>query len=197
MTPAVPPGLVQALAALNRALQRLAAPSMILGGIAVIARGVPRLTTDVDATVWGEGLAIHDLYSVLKTEDIVRRPTRGEELARQRQVLLLVHEPTGTPLEILLAWLPFEREAIDRASLVTFGGSEILAAQAEDLIVYKFVAWRDRDKDDIQRLLVLHVQHIDLPRVRHLALELAAALEDPARVEELEAMIARALDDEG
>ena len=48
-----------ALAALDRALSRVKAPSAIIdgvggvGGVAVIARGVPRFTEDIDATVAG------------------------------------------------------------------------------------------------------------------------------------------------
>jgi hypothetical protein len=40
-----------ALRALTKALDELGAPSMIIGGIAVIAAGVPRETIDIDATV--------------------------------------------------------------------------------------------------------------------------------------------------
>jgi hypothetical protein len=35
---------------LCRALDAVDAPSMIIGGVAVIAMGVPRLTVDIDAT---------------------------------------------------------------------------------------------------------------------------------------------------
>ena len=47
--------LNEALRAVAAALDDLAAPSMIIGGIAVIAAGVPRQTIDVDATVTRSG----------------------------------------------------------------------------------------------------------------------------------------------
>jgi hypothetical protein len=94
---------------------------MIVGGIAVIARGVPRLTTDIDATVWGEGLSLRELYSALAAEGIVPRRTPAEELARQRQVLLLVREATGTSLEILLAW----RDQDDIERLLVLHGRQV------------------------------------------------------------------------
>jgi hypothetical protein len=50
--------LLAALAACARALRRLARPAMIIGGLAVIARGVPRQTVDIDATIWAEGLDV-------------------------------------------------------------------------------------------------------------------------------------------
>ena len=34
---------------------------MIVGGIAVIARGIPRQTVDIDATLWAEGLDVGEV----------------------------------------------------------------------------------------------------------------------------------------
>lgn len=52
--PARNQAILDALAAVVAALRTLRAPGMIIGGIAVIAHGVPRQTVDVDATDWGE-----------------------------------------------------------------------------------------------------------------------------------------------
>jgi hypothetical protein len=41
---------LQALSALRPALDELQVPWLVIGGIAVIARGVPRFTADVDVT---------------------------------------------------------------------------------------------------------------------------------------------------
>lgn len=151
MSPAPDRGVLEALAALIRAFAETEAPAMIIGGIAVIARGVPRLTVDIDATAWGEAVSLETLFSTLETHEIVPRIPQAEDFARSRQILLLEHRPTGTPLDISLAWPPFEREALCRASPVDFGGVTIPVAQAEDLLVYKAVAWRDRDKEDVER----------------------------------------------
>jgi hypothetical protein len=51
-----------ALRALVAALNELPVPSMIIGGVAVIAAGVPRQTIDIDAAVLGRG---SDLVSVI------------------------------------------------------------------------------------------------------------------------------------
>lgn len=186
-------GVLEALAALQRALEDLDAPSMILGGIAVIARGVPRLTVDIDATVWGESVALEELFTSLAAQDIRPRIPEAEEFARRRQVLLLVHTPSGTPLEVSVGWLPFEREAILRAETVDFGGVPISVARPEDLIVYKAVAWRPRDQEDVERLLVLHGDQIDLDRVRELVRQFADALGEHERFREFEALVRRTL----
>ncbi len=164
---------------------------MIIGGIAVIARGVPRQTVDIDATVLGDAITLDRLVAELARDGIAPRIADADEFARRHQILLVRHEATGTPLEISLAWLPFEREALARASEVDFGGVPIRVAAVEDLLVYKAVAWRDRDRADIERLLVRHGASIDLGRVRTVVQEFAAALDDPGRLDEFDALVRR------
>lgn len=55
------PKLEAALADLAAALNATAVPWMVIGGIAVIAHGVRRMTTDIDATVRGDQLDIASL----------------------------------------------------------------------------------------------------------------------------------------
>ena len=166
---------------------------MIIGGIAVIARGVPRQTVDIDATIWAEGIDVNAILPTLAAEGLVPRTADAVAFARERHVLLLRHQSTGTPLELILAYLPFERSALERAVPVDFGGVTIPAATAEDLIIYKAVAWRDRDRSDVERLLALHGRSIDLGNVRRLVREFAAALDEPERVDEFEKLLHRAL----
>jgi hypothetical protein len=164
---------------------------MLIGGLAVIARGVPRDTDDIDATVWAPELDLGQLLAVLQEEDIRGRIGDVEAFARRNQVLLLEHEPTRTPLEISLAWLPFEREAMARAEILILGDARLPVAVAEDLVVYKVVAWRDRDRADVERLLVAHRSSINLKRVRDLVRQFAEALGELQRIEEPERLVQR------
>jgi predicted nucleotidyltransferase len=183
--------LLEALAALARALDRFGHRYMLIGGLAVIARGVPRDTDDIDATVWAPGVELDDLLAALGEEGITGRIPDLDAFARRSQVLLLQHEPTGTPLEISLAWLPFEEEAMARAETLVLGGARLPVAVAEDLVVYKVVAWRDRDRADVERLLAAHRGAIDLDRVRGLVRQFAEALDEPERVTEFERLVRR------
>lgn len=166
---------------------------MIIGGIAVIARGVPRQTIDIDAAVLGRAVSLEDLFAALGAHGIVPRIPDAEDFARRQQVLLLKHRPTATTLEVSLAWLPFEQEALERSSPVDFRGIEVPVVQAQDLIVYKAVAWRDRDKADVERLLLLHADELDLAFIRDMVRQFAEALEEPARVSEFEELVSRNL----
>lgn len=183
--------LLDALAALHRALRRVGQPYMLIGGLAVIVRGVTRDTDDVDATIWAPELDLGVLLGELRNEHIVGRISDVEAFARAHQVLLLRHESSGTPLEISLAWLPFEEEAMTRAETVKLGDMSIPVALAEDLVVYKAVAWRDRDQADIERLLLLHSDAIHIERVRGIVRQFAEALEEPERIEQFDALVRR------
>jgi hypothetical protein len=74
--PALKPALRAAVHAVARALEALPVPGMLIGGIAVITRGAPRLTRDVDATIAGGTLDPADLIDRLRAHQVVP-PYRG------------------------------------------------------------------------------------------------------------------------
>ena len=185
--------LVAALGALADAFRQLRVPAMIIGGIAVIARGVARSTIDVDGAVWGETLDPAVLVRIMEEHGLVPRIPDALDFARKNHVLLLRHDRSNTPVDISLAWLPFEREALSRATVEDFAGVRVPVVLAEDLVILKAVAWRERDRSDIERLLVLHGTRLDLDRIRSIAREFAEVLEEPDRIEGLELIIRRAM----
>ncbi len=178
-------GLKRALAALSRALTAVGAPFMIIGGIAVVARGVPRHTDDVDATVWGPGLDLEVLHRQLAAEELVFRIDDGLAFAEQNQILLLIHAPSKVEIDLSLAWLPFEETALKRAPRERLRGIVVPVARAEDIVIYKALAWRDRDRSDIVQLMALHRDDIDLERVLGVVTQLADAMELSERAREL------------
>lgn len=152
MTSQPGPNLPEALAALAGAFRDLRRPAMLIGGLAVIARGIPRQTIDIDAVVQAEAQDIETLVQVFERWGFTARIPDAVAFARQCQVLLLRHEPSGVPLDLSLGWLPFEWEAMSRATPVDLAGVTLPVATAEDLVVFKAIAWRDRDRGDIERL---------------------------------------------
>jgi hypothetical protein len=185
--------LLEAIAALGRALADLGAPYMIIGGIAVIARGVPRHTVDVDATVWAPDLEVDAILAALDKHGIAGRIPDVAAFAREHQVFLLRHQPSGTPMELSRAWMPFEQDAIARAGAVDFKLARLPVAQPEDLVVYKTIAWRDRDRADIEALVLAHRGSFAMERVRATLAEFAEALDEPERLEDFDRLIAKVL----
>lgn len=180
-----------ALRSLVAALDELGIPSMIIGGVAVIAAGVPRETIDIDATILGRDAEIDTVIEVLHRYEITPRISDARKFARDHQVLLLIHEPSGVTIEVSFAWLPFEEEALSSALQIDVEGFSFRVARPEDLIVYKAAAWRDRDRSDIERLLVLYLDKMNLERVRGLIAEIGSALDDPARIDAFDRLVAQ------
>jgi hypothetical protein len=173
-------------------LDRHRGRSIVIGGIAVIARGVPRVTRDVDVAFSGAEVTLSGLLTDLDAAGIVPRIDDAIEFAAESQVLLSRHAKTGVDIDVSFAWLPFEMEAIAAASPAMLGAAQLPVAQPEDLVIYKTVAWRPQDQQDIERLLALHGARMNLARVRRHVQELGEAMEEE-RIRALDALILRVL----
>jgi hypothetical protein len=168
----------RALRAVVALLDALPGPSMLIGGLAVMLHGHVRTTDDIDATVAGAGLTPEQIVARARAYDLMPRIENAVALARRTQVLLLVHQPTGVELDLSLAWVPFEAEALARRVVVRFEDLELHVCGAEDLIIYKVVAARPVDLDDARQLAMRHRQGIDRERVRRVLAEFDEVLED-------------------
>lgn len=183
-------GLVAAVRSVADLLDQHQGAGMVIGGIAVIARGVRRLTRDVDLAVAGHGGHVATWLDELRRAGLTPRIPDAATFAAETQVLLLRHVESGVDVDLSFASLPFELEAIARASVETIAAARVPVARAEDLVIYKALAWRPQDQQDVERLLALHGQTMDLARVGRHVRELGDALEVD-RWRELEALILR------
>jgi predicted nucleotidyltransferase len=116
---------------------------------------------------------------------------QAKEFARMHHVFLARHEPTGTPIDLSLAYLDFEDEAIQSSDEIDYAHVRIPVARAEDLVVYKILASRPRDIDDAEKLLNLHGRVIQIARVRRLVQQFCEVLEDTNRLETLDRLLKR------
>jgi len=180
----------RALTALRDALEESGTPFVFIGGVAVIALGFPRSTVDVDAAVLASATTPEDLLAVFERHDIIARISDAVEFARRRGVLLAVHQESGINLDVSLARLPFEEEAIRSGREILYEGVSIRVPRAEDLIIYKLVASRPRDVEDAEKLILLYASEIDTGRVRRILAEFCRVLEDESRLETLERLLA-------
>lgn len=181
--------LVIALGQLARVVQRHVGKSAIIGGIAVATRGFQRVTRDIDITFSGVDLDLTKLLDEMDSVGIVPRISDPLAFAAKSQMLLLRHTDTGIEIDLSRAWLPFELEAISRASLETIAGVVVPIAQPEDLVIYKAIAWRPKDQEDIVNLVVLN-RGIDFDRIRRHVTELSEDFETD-RVLEFDKLVAR------
>ncbi len=109
---------------------------------------MPRLTVDIDATVAAQALDVDRMVAALARHGIQPRIPDAVAFARARQVFLAVHQSSGTPVDISLAWLPFEDQALSASTLHDFAGVAIRIPRPEDLVIYKVIASRPKDLQD-------------------------------------------------
>lgn len=189
MTKSSEPGFLEALEALSRALDEIDAPSMVIGGVAVIALGVPRYTVDIDVTIQGKSSDPERVLGAFAKQDIGPRIEDPAGFARARQIVLALHKPSGVTIDASLAWLPFENEAIQFSLERDYAGVQIRVPRPEDLIIYKLVACRPLDLDDAEQLLILYQGALDLDRIRDWIRQFSEVLEGPDRQVVLERLL--------
>lgn len=163
---------------------------MVIGGIAIIARGVRRMTTDVDVVVRGDAVSIERLLTELGDESIVPRIADPAGFASANLVLLMRHAPTRVDIDLSLAWSDFELAALASASEAAFGEARLPMSTASDLVVFKAIAGRPKDVEDAEALLVLHPE-IDTTVVRARVAELSALADAPELLESFDSLARR------
>jgi hypothetical protein len=126
-----------------------------IGGLALQRWGEPRVTQDVDCTLY-TGFGNEESFISELTEHYASRIEAAEEFALAHRVLLLQSKP-GIGIDIALGGLPYELDVVERASDYQFLPSVVLrTCSAEDLIVLKAFADRTRDWADIEGILLRH-----------------------------------------
>lgn len=126
--------------------------SCLIGGLAVQRWGEPRVTRDVDATIYtgfeNDAEVVADLLAQYEP-----RIEDAAQFALTNRVVLL-KTATNVPLDIALGGLPFEQRVVERSSRFEFQpGVDLLTCSAEDLVVLKAFASRSRDWGDIEGIV--------------------------------------------
>lgn len=124
----------------------------IIGGLAVIRWGEPRATQDVDISLL-TGFGKEEKLVDRLLEQFAGRIPDARQFALENRVLLC-NASNGVSLDISLAGFPFEEQVIARASAFAFAPRvSLVTASAEDLIVLKALADRDKDWVDIRGVM--------------------------------------------
>jgi hypothetical protein len=180
--------LAGALTDLMRWITAEEIPGVVIGGVAASLLGRPRLTRDVDAIVLGDELGWEAVVESARRYNIAPRIEDPIAFAQRTRILLLRHVPSSVDLDISLGALLFEREVVERASMITAGSIRVRVPSVEDLIIMKALARRQRDWGDIDGLLDVQ-PHIDFDRVRHWLREFASILEMPEIQDDFERVL--------
>jgi Nucleotidyl transferase of unknown function (DUF2204) len=160
-----------------RHLEARHVPYMVFGGLANLKWGRPRLTEDVDIKVLVESEQWKSFIEALREE---YTPLPPDPLAFvQSTHVVPVDSREGVRIDFVMATLPYEKQAIDRAVRFAVEGVLVAWCTAEDLILHKIFSDRPRDREDVEGVVLRQRGDLDRayldPRVR----ELAGDLERP------------------
>ena len=143
------PGVLAAACEVQQFYQKRQWRFCFIGGIAVQRWGEPRLTQDVDLTLF-TGSGAEEKFTDVLLESFTGRRTNAREFALTRRVLLL-RTASGISVDIALGAFPFEERSVQRSSTWTWTtGQSLLTCSAEDLVVHKVFAGRDLDWGDVE-----------------------------------------------
>jgi hypothetical protein len=137
----------------------------IIGGLAIIRWGQPRTTVDVDATLLTMFADDEKYIDAILARFASRIPDARDFAVKNR--VLLVTASNGFGIDISLGGLPFEQQMMERSSLFAFEEDVVLrTCSAEDLIVLKAFAARDKDWADVHSILLRQQGSLDLDYIR-------------------------------
>lgn len=162
----------------------------VIGGVALQRWGEPRFTADVDISVLVESGRESEIVEAL-LEHLSARIEDAADFARRTRVLLLKSDQ-DVGIDIVLTALPFEARIIARSSLWELDDANtLITCSAEDLLVMKAFAARDKDWADVTSILERQGQRLDLALVRSELRPLIEAKEQPEIAVQLEQRIGR------
>jgi hypothetical protein len=173
---------------LQAVLEEIGRPYCLIGGLALQRWGEIRFTQDADATVLTSFAHDEEVATRLLARFQSRQPD-GLAFALRHRVLLL-EATNGVGLDVALGALDFEAHAIERASSWTLpNGHALRTCSAEDLIVHKAVASREKDWMDIDGILLRQGRKLHTAQIFEELRPLAVLKEDEAIMPRLEALM--------
>ncbi len=174
------------LADLARALQPLRVAWYLFGAQALVLRGVPRATADVDVTVLMVDRPSSELVRALRAHGFTV-PLDSTAFVSATRVLPVIHAATQLPVDVVLGGPGLEEHFAAHAERLRVGRLTIPVATPTHLVVMKVLAGRPKDLEDAAALLALH-DAIDDREVDSLVRMLADALGEGDVIERLTAV---------
>ena len=149
--------------------------------------GEPRLTADVDITLF-TGFDNEETYVDTLLSRFEPRGSAMRDFALKHRVVLL-KSSKGYPIDVALGGLPFEQSAIERSDFCKYENHiSLRICSAEDLIVMKAFAERDKDWLDIEGIIIRQGSKLDWQYIEKQLTPLCELKESPdiiTRLDEL------------
>jgi len=170
-------GLFDALYLLQEKLSKSGIESAAIGALALSVWGKARLTRDVDVKVAVSREEADRLLDVLLPSytPVAADPKRTLE----QFGMLFFRDEKGVRIDILLAEVEFDMEAIRRSRKVEVRpGVVVQVCAPEDLIIYKLISTRLQDHVDAQSVIRRQDRSLDEEYILQWLLKFEKALDD-------------------
>jgi len=159
----------------------------LIGGIALAQWGVVRATYDADLKVIAPDLDYAAIRESIRSA--FPEPAR-QELSRNPLIVAISVE--DVIVDLLLALPGYEELIIERAVQRDLGGWYAWICTAEDLIIQKVVASRDKDWLDVEALLVERRDKLEEAYIEGWLTQFAEVLGNPDLLSRYRRLLARA-----
>jgi predicted nucleotidyltransferase len=143
-------------------------PFVVVGGIAAGLQGEPRGTQDVDLMVTYPSSRVYRLAQKANEAGWHIDPEQAETQWRFSGFVRFWLGPKGKQVaaDLMACNSDFLREVAWRAQPARFCGVRVPIATAEDMVIFKLAAWREKDLPAIRAILARRRQDLDLTYVR-------------------------------
>lgn len=159
-----------------------------IGGLALQRWGEPRVTNDIDLTLITEFSGEEKFIDIILSK-FSPRIDDAKDFALSARVLL-VKSSQGIGIDIALGGMPFEIDAVSRATYFQYNkNTSLLTASAEDLIVMKAFANRDKDWMDIKGILLRNNKKLETDYIFQHLIPLVTIKEEPEITEKLKRLM--------
>lgn len=152
-------------------------PYMVIGGFAVSLQAEPRQTFDIDIKIQLDNQHMEsDLISGLQKvgKILVTHPHKF-----LNETMVLPVEIKGVRMDLILAVLPYELEAIKHASEIIIDKTTIKVSTPEDLIIQKCISERIKDWQDIENIIISRKKELKWSYIIKNINQLSVTLEKP------------------
>lgn len=143
---------MDALASIHQLLAKAKLEYALIGAHAVNAWIEPRLTADIDIVAIAPADRVAQARAVLAGQGYVAEVEPAADLASGPDFMRFTAPGNSIVLEIQVAKTEFQSEVVRRART---GENGIRIATPEDLIIMKLIAYRPKDRIDLEGLIQL------------------------------------------
>ena len=161
-------GVERTALAFDRACAKAGVAYAYVGGVAVLAWGQPRATSDVDAIIVAP-TAFGPFVEALAREGLVVDPRDLEDARRDGSHVSVFDDATGFHVDCKMVKSDLERGEIARARIVPFEDGRLVVIAPEEAIAFKLKFGSPQDIQDARSILVRQAGRLDMARLRALA----------------------------